>query len=329
MQATPATWRLLIDAGWRGGPAFKALVRRRGRCRSIWRSSCWSAVRRAVEHVRPDRDDGVVDVLAGATPGAAGSPSAARSRTRGVHARRPRPAVPDRRAGRDVHRRRRRGAGLPRRGRADGRAVRRRPVRAAEPGARAVPHGRPRPLARRRAARAPGPLDHQVKVRGYRIELGEIEAALPSQPAGAQAWWSPQRRPGRRARLVAYVVAPRQAPSPRRCASTCAQRLPDYMVPQHFVRWPRAADAERQDRSQGTAGARVSAIETAQQPRGRAADHQKRSRGRDLVRAARRVRICADGQLLRPGRPLAAGDARGARDARAPGLERRARAPRV
>ena len=25
MQATPATWRLLLEAGWRGGAGFKAL----------------------------------------------------------------------------------------------------------------------------------------------------------------------------------------------------------------------------------------------------------------------------------------------------------------
>ena len=62
MQATPVTWKLLLDAGWRPVRSFQSAVRRRGvparagpraaRCR-----------RGAVEHVRPDRDHRLVGGL--------------------------------------------------------------------------------------------------------------------------------------------------------------------------------------------------------------------------------------------------------------------------
>jgi amino acid adenylation domain-containing protein len=80
-----------------------------------------------------------------------------------------------------------------------------------------------------------GRLDHQVKIRGYRIELGEIEAQLVAQPGVAQAVAIVREDVPGDPRLVAYVVF-RDAPVPEASLrASLAGRLPDYMVPSHFV----------------------------------------------------------------------------------------------
>ena len=84
-----------------------------------------------------------------------------------------------------------------------------------------------------------GRLDFQVKVRGYRIELGEIESQLLTHPSLTRAVaMAREDRPGD-VRLVAYVVAAAStAPDDAALIVHLKQRLPDYMVPQHFVRLP-------------------------------------------------------------------------------------------
>ncbi len=78
--------------------------------------------------------------------------------------------------------------------------------------------------------------DSQVKLRGYRIELGEIENALGTHPGVAQATVIVREdRPGDK-RLVGYVVpAPSQAVTDGDLRAHLKRTLPDYMVPQQFV----------------------------------------------------------------------------------------------
>ena len=80
-----------------------------------------------------------------------------------------------------------------------------------------------------------GRVDSQVKVRGFRIELGEIESCLIEQPGIDQAVvhvFEPE--PGDQ-RLVAYLVTTGdQRPSAIALRKALRQRLPDYMIPQHF-----------------------------------------------------------------------------------------------
>jgi amino acid adenylation domain-containing protein len=82
--------------------------------------------------------------------------------------------------------------------------------------------------------------DGQVKLRGFRIELGEIEAALRAYPAVADAAAAMrEERPGD-ARLVAYVVASAPEVSQEALVAALrahlAERLPDYMLPAAYVK---------------------------------------------------------------------------------------------
>jgi len=82
-----------------------------------------------------------------------------------------------------------------------------------------------------------GRVDHQVKLRGYRIELGEIEAVLRSHGGVKDAVVvARQDEPGAQ-RLVAYVVANAAAPAlePVALRAHAKASLPDYMVPTAFV----------------------------------------------------------------------------------------------
>ncbi|MBZ4376396.1 non-ribosomal peptide synthetase, partial [Corallococcus sp. AS-1-6] len=78
-------------------------------------------------------------------------------------------------------------------------------------------------------------VDTQVKLRGYRIELGEIEAVL-SQAPGVRDAAVVVRGSGADARLVGYVVArPGQTLESQALRALMKERLPEYMVPSSLV----------------------------------------------------------------------------------------------
>ncbi|OEC33738.1 hypothetical protein A7D25_17265 [Pseudomonas sp. 21C1] len=82
-----------------------------------------------------------------------------------------------------------------------------------------------------------GRLDFQVKLRGFRIELGEIEALLARVPGVREAAVA-LIGSGESARLVAYysVTDAGSALSDAALREQLAVRLPDYMLPSQFVR---------------------------------------------------------------------------------------------
>jgi amino acid adenylation domain-containing protein len=78
--------------------------------------------------------------------------------------------------------------------------------------------------------------DHQVKIRGYRIELGDIEATLAQHPSVKQAVATVQEKESGENKLVVFVVA--NATNSRHSDELrqyLLERLPEYMVPSTYV----------------------------------------------------------------------------------------------
>jgi amino acid adenylation domain-containing protein len=81
-----------------------------------------------------------------------------------------------------------------------------------------------------------GRLDHQVKLRGFRIELGEIETALARYPGVREAVVIVREDiPGDK-RLVAYVTSDQQAITVATVREALTGKLPNYMLPSAVVR---------------------------------------------------------------------------------------------
>jgi len=81
-----------------------------------------------------------------------------------------------------------------------------------------------------------GRLDNQVKVRGFRIELGEIEAALERSGGLAAAVVTVREDVSGDQKLVAYYVARAGSPrTPETLRSALADELPRYMIPSLWV----------------------------------------------------------------------------------------------
>ena len=237
MQATPATWRMLLDSGWTGDPDLRALsggealprdlaASLAGRTRELWNlygpteTTVWSATAR----IRPE-ESGPVSI---------GRPIAD---TR-IHLLDPELQTVPLGASGELWIG---GTGLARGylGRPDLTAERFLPDPLAaewgEPGgrlyrtgdlARHLPGGRMEVLGR---------IDHQIKIRGFRIELGEIEAVLAALPGIREAVVVARESPSGDRRLVAYVVGDAKADD---MLQALHERLPDYMVPSAFVVLP-------------------------------------------------------------------------------------------
>jgi amino acid adenylation domain-containing protein len=230
MQATPTTWRMLIDSGWTGRAGLKALCGGEAlppaladellaHVSELWNmygpteTTIWSTC----AHVRAPGE-----------PLSIGRPIA--NTTLHVFDRSGGPApigVPGELAiG---------GAGL-------ARGYRNRPELTAE---RFVAGGlgderlyRTGDLARYRpdgTLQFLGRLDHQIKLRGFRIELGEIEATLGAHPAVAAAAATLHDGPQGEPSLIAYVVADGEPADPEELRRFLAESLPAYMVPAAIV----------------------------------------------------------------------------------------------
>ena len=81
-----------------------------------------------------------------------------------------------------------------------------------------------------------GRIDQQVKIRGYRIELGEIESVLGKLPLVRECVVVAREDQDGEKRLVAYVIAESgSAVTAREMREWVKEALPEYMVPSAFV----------------------------------------------------------------------------------------------
>jgi amino acid adenylation domain-containing protein len=235
MQATPATFRMLLNAGWTGDAGLRALSggealapdlaqKLASRVRELWNlygpteTTVWSSIERIDARApapitigQPIRNTTIYILnAAGAlapigVPGeiCIGGAGVARGYLNNTE-------LTDRRFVPDPF--------------------------ADRPGARLYRTG---DLGRRRAdgrLECLGRTDFQVKIRGFRIELGEIESALSAFP-GVLAAAATAREERDEKRLAAYLVlAPGVELEVAELRRFLQQRLPAYMIPQTFTR---------------------------------------------------------------------------------------------
>ncbi|HYI11617.1 MAG TPA: amino acid adenylation domain-containing protein [Thermoanaerobaculia bacterium] len=234
MQATPATWRMLLDIGWRGKPGLKMITtgeacpreladRLLPICRELW--NLYGPTETTVYSA-------LGPIEAGTGPISIGRPVANTQ----IH-------IVDRNFQQLP-------VGVPGElligGDGVGRGYRGRPDLTSEkfiadpfssvPGARVYRAGDLAIWRRDGTLEVLGRMDHQVKLRGFRIELGEIEAALAEYEGVEQAVvHCREDRPGDK-RLVAYVsAAGATAPAVDAMRAHLRQSLPDYMIPSAFM----------------------------------------------------------------------------------------------
>ena len=234
MQATPATWRMLMEAGWAGNPNLRAWCGGEAlgrdlaeqillRCQALWNlygpteTTIWSAVSKvesgtgALELGHPIANTELHvldDHLQPAPLGIVGE----------LHIG---------------------GAGLARGYRNQPDLSRAKFVAhpfQPEVGKRLYKTG---DRARRRAdgrLEFLGRIDNQIKLRGFRIELGEIESVLCEHPALKAVVADLRENSARESQLVAYLVLRGATrPTDGELREFLRRRLPDYMLPTHFV----------------------------------------------------------------------------------------------
>ena len=81
-----------------------------------------------------------------------------------------------------------------------------------------------------------GRLDTQIKIRGFRIELAEIESNLIEHPLVREAVVTVTGSTSEARQLTGYVVSrDRSTIVPEELRRFLRERLPDYMIPAHFV----------------------------------------------------------------------------------------------
>jgi amino acid adenylation domain-containing protein len=231
MQATPATWRILLECGWRGTPGLKVLCGGEAMTASLARqllatgaevwnlygpteTTIWSTLERlsssteliSIGHPIGNTQIHVLDAYGHPVP-----PGVAAELYIG-------------------------GDGL-------ARGYLRRDELTAERFVSSAFHGkrlyRTGDLVRRLPGGGleyKGRIDHQVKVRGYRIELGEIEAALERQPGVSQAVVIVREDNIGDPQLTAYMtMADSAVPDSGALRKALMIFLPEYMVPSSFV----------------------------------------------------------------------------------------------
>jgi amino acid adenylation domain-containing protein len=247
MQATPGTWRMLLDAGWQAPAGFKALIggealspdlaarllpattelcaRLLPATTELWNmygptettvwSTCWrvSAIEAGISIGRPIANTTVWILDEQRRPCPIGTPGeiwiGGDGVTRGYLQR------PELTAERFI----------------------------ADPFS-TVPGARLYGTGDRGRWRADGMLEHlgrtdfQLKVRGYRIEPGEIEAALDSHPGVAHSVVVAREDVPGDVRLLAYLVPRAAATDEAQLRDHLRARLPAYMLPQHFIALP-------------------------------------------------------------------------------------------
>ncbi|WFE36500.1 non-ribosomal peptide synthetase [Micromonospora sp. WMMD975] len=245
MQATPITWRLLLDAGWAPPAGFTALCggerlpvelarRLLDAGVDLWdlygptETTVWSSAARltgpAAREFAPVANTSLYVLDDDLEPVPTGAPGELYVGGRGVAAGYVgRPALTADRFLPDRY--------------------------AAEPGARLYRTG---DVARRRAdgsLEILGRTDDQLKIRGFRIEPAEVENVLVDQPGVAAAVVGAVDDDAGDPRLVAWLrpTDPTDPPGPRALRRHCARLLPPYLVPTRFVlldRFPTTANGK-------------------------------------------------------------------------------------